>query len=48
MPLVSQPQHHASHGIAANEVGIDTRVEPIVYKIRVKKPQAGLKEFNLS
>jgi len=37
MPLVSQPQHHASHGIAADEVDIDTRVEPIVYKITVKK-----------
>jgi nitroimidazol reductase NimA-like FMN-containing flavoprotein (pyridoxamine 5'-phosphate oxidase superfamily) len=37
MPLVSQPKHHPSHGIAANEVDIDTRIEPIVYKIRIKK-----------
>ena len=37
MPLVSQPQHHASHGITTNEPDIDTRIDPIVYKIRVKK-----------
>ena len=37
MPLVSNPQHHASHGIAANEFDIDTRINPIVYKIRIKK-----------
>ncbi|MBS1523524.1 MAG: pyridoxamine 5'-phosphate oxidase family protein [Bacteroidetes bacterium] len=37
MPLVSRPQQHASHGIAENEVDIDTRIAPIVYKIKVKK-----------
>jgi len=37
MPLVSEPQHHASHGIVANEVDIDTRVDPIVYKIKIQK-----------
>jgi len=37
MPMVSLPQHHASHGIAANELDIDTRIDPIVYKIRVER-----------
>lgn len=37
MPLVSNPQQHASHGIAADEVDIDTRIDPIVYRIRIDK-----------
>jgi len=37
MPLVSNPQQHPSHGIAANELDIDTRIDPIVYRIKIKK-----------
>jgi hypothetical protein len=37
MPLVSRPQQHASHGIAADELDIDTRIDPIVYRIRIKQ-----------
>ncbi|HVW15981.1 MAG TPA: pyridoxamine 5'-phosphate oxidase family protein [Mucilaginibacter sp.] len=37
MPLVSMPQQHPSHGIAADEADIDTRVEPIVYRIKLGK-----------
>ena len=37
MPLVSRPQQHASHGIAANELDIDTRINPIVYRIKIEK-----------
>ena len=37
MPLVSRPQQHASHGIAANELDIDTHISPIVYRIKIEK-----------
>ncbi|HEY9000715.1 MAG TPA: pyridoxamine 5'-phosphate oxidase family protein [Mucilaginibacter sp.] len=46
MPLVSHPQHHASHGIAANELDIDTRIDPIVYKIRVEKSTGRFERAN--
>ena len=44
MPLVSRPQQHASHGIAANESDIDIRIDPIMYKIKINKTTGRFEE----
>ncbi|MBS1532248.1 MAG: pyridoxamine 5'-phosphate oxidase family protein [Bacteroidetes bacterium] len=36
MPLMDNPENHPSHGIA-DESDIDTRIDPIVYRIKLTK-----------
>jgi hypothetical protein len=37
MPLADNPTDHPSHGIADDENDIDTKVQLIVYRIKVSK-----------
>gem|GEM_PF-3776295 len=37
MPLADQPSSHPSHGITEKEDDICTKVQPVVFKIRLTK-----------